>query len=1039
MAETPENNQKDVLEKAVQQFIDVQLAGQEPDLGEFVKDYPGLEDQIRQRICSLGEIDSLFASLMNGQDDNFGETIAGYELIGQTLGDFEILSLIGTGGMGAVFLARQISLDREVALKVISDVGGIRGKSLERFKREAEVLAKTSHPNIVPIYEVGEQGPYSYFAMEYIEGVSLDRILASIRNVSPDEKASDVMRKCPEAQADIYSGKSDDTEGSNGAEIDKDYIVTVSRMIISIASALEYAHNKGILHRDVKPSNILIASDGTAKLVDFGLAKAETQPSITVTGEFFGTASYVSPEQIRKPETADRRSDVYSLAATYYECLTLRPPFEGDTINETLTRVISREAVPPKKYCSRLSTDFNTVLLKALEKLPSERYPTASEFAAEIQCILDFKPITAKRPSVHRRAYKALRRKPIRIALITVAVLVGVLGYWVISYQLESRTRRAAKELFDTARKRMTTKSYTEALELLGQSLSKKPDYVDAYLASAECQRFLGNYEVAVELGRKAISIDDDNSGAYYQLGQTFIALRDCEQGKAAFQQAIDIDPDFALAHAGMAACYQFLRMDIEALEEYRQAIAIERNMPGNNLIYLNIANILASMGKYQEGIEAYQEVLATDPMNATAYVGIGNCYGLLNDQTKSQEAFKKAASIEPENLQIYDQLAQMYLKNKRPSLAVNTYRSAGEDFQRLGKFEQALQSYISALEIDPNNVLVLIGVGECYKAVKNYREATLSFKKAASCASEDSDRAAFAYVKLGGCLGEMGQNADAVRAYSQAISINPDFYPAYSMLGAHYIQRGLHEDAIKIYKKAMSVDPTKLQVYSSLGDCYMSLAKYSEAVEHYQKYLPTDPNSYLVLMSMAMCYQQLDNHIKAVELLENAAEIQPHEAIYSSLGYSYFAIGDYLEASGAYNRALALNPNNVGGWGCLAECYEKLGVFDKAIKSYEKYLALQPDSALAFTKLAIIYGTCKDAKFRDADKAVKLATKACELTNYEHYLCLSCLAAAYAELGDFEKAVEWQKKVIELAGDNIKIEYAKRLATYKAKKPWRQ
>jgi len=909
MAGSTENNQKDVLEKAVQQFINAQLAGQEPDLDEFVKDYPGLEDQIRRRISSLGEIDSLFANLMDGQDDDFSETIAGNELIGKRLGDFEILSLIGTGGMGAVFLARQISLDREVALKVISDVGGIRSKSLERFRREAKVLAKISHSNIVPIYEVGEQGPYSYFAMGYIQGVSLDKILTSIRNAPPDEKASKVMQKCLKSYGCIYSDSLGDAEGAKRAEIDTDYIITVSKMVISIATALEYAHDKGILHRDIKPSNILIDTNGTAKIVDFGLAKVETQQSITISGEFFGTPSYVSPEQVRKPETVDRRSDMYSLAATFYECLTLRPPFEGDTVDETLMRVISREAVPPKKYCSRLSADFNTVLLKALEKLPSERYPTASEFAAEIQRILDFKPISAKRPSITRRAYKTFRRRPLRVALMTFAVLVVVLGYYVITYGLERRTRVAAKELFDDARNKMTTKNYTEALELLGQSLSKKPDYMDAYLASAECHRFLSNYEVAIELCRKAISIAGDNSSVYYHLGQTFLALRDCEQGKTAFQKAIDIDPDFALAHAGLAACYQFLKMDIEALEEYRQAIAIEPNMSARNLIYVNIASILASMGKYKEAIKAHQEVLAVDPMDATAYVGIGYCYSLLNNQSEAEKAFKKAIDVAPESPKPYVSLALLYTNSNQPLDAISAYSEAASICLKGKNIQEALVYFSQITKIDPNNFFALDKSADCYCDLGDYGEAIRLYSRAVEAIYTDASLrgvtnyaglTSVVYTKLGKCYSKVENNSEAEKAYLNALKLNPDSHYSCVSLALHYwAKEQRFNDAILMYEKALKAEPLDLTVH--LG-----------------------------------------------------------------LGMSHFGAQDY----------------------------------NKAIRSYELFLrTVEPNNKLVLT----------------------------------------FLAEAYAERGDFEKAIEWQKKVIELVGDNNKAEHEKRLAAYRAKKPWRE
>lgn len=1037
MPEPLDDNQKSIIEKAVQQFIDAQFDGQTRNIDEFAKQYPGLEDQIRRRIQNLQEIDGLFANLMQAGENDLEGAAGADNLIGHRLGDFEILSLIGTGGMGAVFLARQLSLDRDVALKVISDISGVRGKSLERFKREAKVLAKISHANIVPIYEVGQDGPYSYFAMEYVKGTSLDRILSAIRSAAPGLKASRVMQECLQGRV---SSSEDSREIPGGGEIDADYIITISRIIISIASALDYAHEKGVLHRDVKPSNILIDASGTPKLVDFGLARAETQQTITVTGEFFGTPSYVSPEQIRKPETVDCRSDVYSLGSAFYECLTLHPPFEGDTVNETLTRVIAREPIPPKKYCPRLSGDLNTVLLHAIEKSPEDRYGSAADFAADIENVLDFRPITAKRPSITRRAYKALRRRPIKIVLITIAVIVGVLSYWVVSDELESRTRKAAKELFDTARNKVTVKNYGEALTLFQGALTKDKSYVDAYLGAADCERVLGNYDEAMRLSREAISLETNNAMAYYQLGTAFVGQKDFGQAKSAYQRALSIDKNFSLARVGLAVCYGKLGLDNEAVEESRRLIAIDPDHPAKKQVLFIIASTLASLGKPQEAIEAYEEVLEIDPENANAYFGLGNCYGMLNDQTKSQEAFKRAASIEPENLQARTRLAQIHLINGQPSLAVGTYRSAGEDCQHSGKFGQAIQFYKSALEIDPNNVLVLIGAGECYQGLKNYREAAVAFKKAVWCASDDSNRAALACVKLGSCFREMGQDANATSAYLDAIKIDPNYYTGYFTLGAHYAAKGLYEMAIDVYTKAVSVDPTKSEVYRSLGSCYMSLAKYSEATEYYQRYLANDPNSDFVLTSMALCYQQLDNHLKAVELLERAVAIQPHEEhTYSSLGYSYSAIGKHFEALGAYNKALAINPNNAGSWGCLAECYEKLGIFDQAVKSYQKSLNLKADSYIGLTKLATLYATCSDAKLRDGDKAIKLATRACELTGYQYDFCMSGLAAAYAQCGDFEKAVEYQKKAIELSDSETKKEYEKRLATYEAKRPWRQ
>jgi hypothetical protein len=575
MSEPLENSRDSIIDDAVQQFIGARLQGQKLDVDEFVKNYPGYEHQIRQKIRKIERIEGLFPVLMQADDSDYSEPIVDHDLVGQTLGDFEVLSRIGAGGMGAVFLARQISLDREVALKVISDVGGTRDKSLERFKREAKVLAKISHPNIVPIYEVGEQGPYSYFAMEYVRGVSLDKILASIQNAPRNEKASAVMRKCLEAQASVHVERPDAEKEPSRAEIDTDYIVTISKMIITVASALNYAHEKGILHRDVKPSNILIASDGTAKLVDFGLAKADTQQTVTMTGEFFGTPSYVSPEQIRKPDTADRRSDVYSLAATYYECLTLRTPFEGNTINEILTNVVSREAVPPKKHCPRLSVDFNTVLLHALEKSQGDRYQTAGDFAADIRNILEFRPITAKRPSITRRAYKSLRRSPMKVAIVCTLITIAVLSYFIVLYYLHNSHRNEAEQLKIIAEKYYNYGDYKEALLYYEKAMNIYPLSADSYYHAGICYDSLEQYSKSLEKYKQVIKIDPDNILAYGKLGYTYTNLGRYNEAVDILLNALEIDPNVSFIYSFLGNAYMLLGQHDDAVTNFQKATAI--------------------------------------------------------------------------------------------------------------------------------------------------------------------------------------------------------------------------------------------------------------------------------------------------------------------------------------------------------------------------------------------------------------------------------------------------------------------------------
>jgi len=694
-----EHNPENIIEQAVQRFVDAQLQGQPPDIDEFVKQYPEFESQIRQRLQNLDKIDSLFDCLMQTDDSDFNNAITESSLIGQKLGDFEILKMVGHGGMGAVFLAQQASLDREVALKVISSIGGLQAKDLDRFKRESKVLAQISHPNIVPIYEIGQHGPYSYFAMEYVKGVSLDKILSSIRNAKPDDKASDVMRKCLKAQASIYEDNLSEDDGAKGAGIDTDYIVEISKMITSIASALDYAHNKGILHRDIKPSNILIASDGTAKLVDFGLAKGQTQETITITGEFFGTPSYVSPEQIHKPDAVDCRSDVFSLAATYYECLTLHPPFGGDTVNETLTQVISREVVPPKKYCPRLSTDFNTVLMHALEKLPDDRYQTAGDFVADIRNILEFKPITAKRPSITQRTYKTLRRNPLKVVVAFTFILLIVLGYFLVLSYTQTRNKTIVNKLEIIGRRKFEAWKYSEALVHFEEALKVDPSNAELYYNIGECNYYLRCYEKAIEAYLQVVKIEPSHASAYLGLGLSYYEMKLYEKSIDSYIRAIQIGRNNADAYLWLGDSYDELKYHLRAIESYKQAIKID---PNSDVAYNNLGFTYKKSGFYKEAKEAYEQALKISPDDPVYLANLAELYSscpedIFHNGNKALGLARRACEItsykDPDSLSA---LAAAYAESDDFDKAIKYQEKALElvDDKTKKEYEQRLEAY---------------------------------------------------------------------------------------------------------------------------------------------------------------------------------------------------------------------------------------------------------------------------------------------------------------------------------------------------------
>jgi tetratricopeptide (TPR) repeat protein/serine/threonine protein kinase len=712
MTEPLDDSQKDALEKAVQQFIEAQLDGRQLDIEEFVRQYPGLEDQIRQRICDLQEIDGLFSGLMDTDGSDSGSRAAGHDLVGTKLGDFEALRLIGTGGMGAVFLAHQTSLDRNVALKVVSDVGGARGRVIERFKREATTLAQLSHPNIVPIYEVGQEGPYFYFAMEYVAGFSLDLLLDRMRKAGRQEKASDVLRRCLDGQCDSSAATSE-SSGSGGATVDTDYIVSVSKIMVSVASALEYAHQRGILHRDIKPSNILIDAHGTPKLVDFGLARLQTQEKLTVTGEFFGTPSYSSPEQVRNPEKVDCRSDVYSLAAMYYECLTLQPPFKADTVNETLTKVVFAEPVPPKKHCPRLSNDFNTVILHALEKHPEDRYQTAAEFATDIGNVLNFMPVRARRPSIARRACKTLRRNPLRVVLgFAIACVIALVALVCLAHveRIERERLTRVQGLIEDAdillcQAALNTtpwpsirheclaeyahEKYSEVIEidtnnwwaLVSRGISSLVlgENIESALKDFErAERINPRFSVMPHLvskvreqqGREDIrditlgEVDTLGSREAYILG--ILALQQAnppeneQESEHLFRISIDKKPDFYPALLAKV----FVRCGSAEGPDLGECRTLTGLLPNVAFVHTLLGHALQQRGELEEAVEEYEKAIELQPWNPACHISLAGAHEGLREKNTALKHLLEALSLDrtcatPYHLTIYYRLQE--------------------------------------------------------------------------------------------------------------------------------------------------------------------------------------------------------------------------------------------------------------------------------------------------------------------------------------------------------------------------------------------
>ena len=334
--------------------------------------------------------------------------IEGGGIPGEIVGDYELIELLGAGGMGGVWRARQISLHREVALKMIR-AGEFAGpEEVRRFLNEAEAVAQLEHPNIIPIYEIGEAARRHFFSMKLVAG---DTLAARLRR--------DTRAPLPTSEA--------------------------IRILAKVARAVHFAHERGVLHRDLKPGNILLDTGDEPLVADFGLARQlETDSQLTVTGAILGSPAYMAPEQASgQHDRITTAADVYSLGAILFELLTGRPPFLGATPLETLRRVTEQEPPRPRALKSTVDVDLETICLKCLEKNPARRYASALELARELECWQRGEPISARPVTAAERVVKWARRNPARA---TLAAMAAIAPLFVIAVLLvtSARVRREA-------------------------------------------------------------------------------------------------------------------------------------------------------------------------------------------------------------------------------------------------------------------------------------------------------------------------------------------------------------------------------------------------------------------------------------------------------------------------------------------------------------------------------------------------------------------------------------------------------------------
>lgn len=463
-------------ERAMELYLEQLEAGESPDRASFLAKYSDIAGEL------AGHLEALeFLHFTAPQLTHVKDAATDQELSGQaTLGDFRLIKPIGRGGMGIVYEAEQLSLGRRVAVKVLPFASMLDPRQLKRFQNEARSAATLEHPHIVPIHFVGQERGVHFYAMQLIEGQSLAEVLREMR--APPNSVEQHRYGSPGATSSTNDPQwTSDAEGcepetgSNAAGREaagkhvgqgglshpsnlqnstsrREFYRTVAMLGAQAAEALQHAHEQGIIHRDIKPGNLMVDWSGKLWITDFGLARLDTNESITAAGDLLGTLAYMSPEQLAGNAIADSRSDIYSLGATLYELLTRERPFHRRSEASRLPAALPSEAPPLSRFDRNIPLDLQTIVLKAMSGDPAGRYLTAQTMAEDLRCFAAGAAIRARPPSRSERAIRWAQRHPQMLASLGLATVI-LIGGLVLSTVQVWRANLKSQELLSTVRR----------------------------------------------------------------------------------------------------------------------------------------------------------------------------------------------------------------------------------------------------------------------------------------------------------------------------------------------------------------------------------------------------------------------------------------------------------------------------------------------------------------------------------------------------------------------------------------------------------
>lgn len=863
------------LDKIFDLAVERLSEGEPLDVEEIVKDRPHLRDQVDEMLRVARRI------VIQAPD------------VYPSVGGYEILEELGHGAMGTVYLARQLALEgRKVALKVLPASATLSARARRRFRIEANALARIRHPNVVSIFEVIEEEGLCAYAMEWIEGRTLAQIIQGLHRIDAPRRSLELA---------TFLGISPDRL------VETDWIPFLCRAGLSIARALEEAHGCGLLHRDVKPSNILIRKDGEALLSDFGLVRATDTPLHTQTGEMVGTPAYASPEQLKgEHDRVDARSDVYSLGAALYHGLAFEPPYPGRNPSEILRRIEEGFYKPLGRKDPKIPADLRTIIYKAMDPDPIRRYARASALADDLDRFLNQRPILARPPSSLYRFRKLVSRHRTAFSLLSVLFFL-LLGFGATMTVLLTRIAIQAEETRQEAEKSdQFSQILKEIFTSINPSLTKGRDVTVREVFEQAFQ----------QIEHKTAKNPELDAAVRSTIGMTYRTLDLHQEAESLLRQALE-------THQGL-----FGEMHLETAKSYD-----------------NLGRALYDLGELDESerhirrsLEILEELFGGEDLHtAQVLIAMGRVLWLRGDVHGARQRFEKSFMIRKRELGEHDIAVAEPLNNLAIlAISMSEYETAENLFKQVLHIrKKALGARHALVERTMRRLVsALRQQGKEEEADLYYHEANHIHQR---LLNREIPFLLRCMIDLTAVLRAKGDHESAIRLLLEGLEINRKWVEWDSLGAANYMQ-GLgdllnqqleYEGAAKYFRECLELSikrsgPDNLGVAHTaqqLGDVLYKMRDLNGAEEQFREVLRVrrkllgveSPITAITIAALSDTLMDQGRYEEAAELLEELVAVQRNQ-VYGgnlTLAESICRLGAARWRNGEYARAEEL----------LAEC----------------------------------------------------------------------------------------------------------------------